>query len=162
MTIDWATIKSTVADEIGQAMSEVAAGDFAKYPIPGTPLAAIYTWDGSATVLASDTSEVSVSPASFIKLDVDGNWYKVASIDPDISITVEDLYSVGSYPSGATQTSKSSSGLPNPPSSGLFREKVGVPVADAVIDGVKDALDQAIINDVAEDVGNSVGPGVIV
>jgi hypothetical protein len=161
MTIDWGTIKNDVADAISAAMASVMAGDFAKWPIPAVPLAATYSWDGSTTVLTSDTSEVSDSPSSFIRLDSDGNWFKVVGVDENTSVTIEDIYSVG-IPSGSSGTSRALSGCPNPPTSGLFKTKLGTPIADAVLDGVKDALDQAVINDVADDAGNTVGPGVIV
>lgn len=162
MTIDWNGIKTSVANAISSAMGNAMSLDLARWPVPGIPLAATYTWDGSNTVLTPDTSEVSDSPASFIKLVADGNWYKVIAIDPNVSVTVQDFYSVGSFPSGSSGTEKASSACPNCPSQGGLNGKFGTPIANAVIDGVKTALDQAVINDVAEDVGNTVGPGVIV
>lgn len=162
MTINWAAIKDDVATVIASNMASVIAGDFASLPVSSVALAAVYTWNGSNTVLASDTSEVSASPSSYIRLDSDGKWYKVIAIDPDVSVTVQDVFSVGSYPSGSTPSSKSLSPLPAAPTSLTFKTKLGTPIANAVFDGVKSALDQAQINDVASDPGNTVGPGVIV
>jgi hypothetical protein len=161
MTINWGQIKSDVADDISAAMAAAMQADFSQWPIPAIPLSATYTWGGSTTVLTSDTSEVSDSPSSFIRLESDGNWFKVVGIDENVSVTIEDIYSVG-IPSGSGLSSKAVSGCPAPATSGLFRQKLGVPIADAIMDGVKDALDQAEINDVADDAGNTVGPGVIV
>lgn len=162
MTINWAQIKSDVAAAIGSEIATQQGIAIAQWPVPGIPLAATYTWQGNNTVLTPDTSEVSTSPASFIRLDSDNNWYKVTGITPNVSVTVEDTYGVGGYPSGSSGSSKASSAVPSPPSSGSISTQLGTPIAVAVVDGIKDALDQAIINDVASDAGNSVGPGVIV
>lgn len=79
---------------------------------PGTPptgptavaLGITYTWDGSTTILASDTSEVGVGV--WIRLDADGQWFKITSVDTDTSVTIENPFSL-TVPSGATQSSKS-------------------------------------------------------
>jgi type II secretory pathway pseudopilin PulG len=162
MTINWASIKTSVANAIGAELAAQQSAAIAQWPVPGIALTATYTWNGSSIVTTSDTSEVAVSPPSFIRLDSDNNWYKVISIDPNVSVTVEDTYGIGGFPSGASQSSKASSAVPSPPSTGSMTEKLGTPIAVAVMDGVKAALDQAVINDVADDPGNTVGPGVIV
>lgn len=162
MTINWAQIKLDVAEAIGTEFANQQSIALAQWPVPGIPLTSTYTWNGTNTVLTPDTSQVTVSPQSFIRLDSDNNWYGVVSINPNVSVTISDIYGVGGYPSGSSQSSKASSTLPSPPSASSMTEKLGTPIADAVIDGVKDALDQAVINDVAYDMGNTVGPGVIV
>lgn len=162
MTIAWATLKTTVASDIADALATAQAQAIAEFPTPSVALSATYTWDGTNTVLTSDTSEVTTSPETFIKLDADGKWYKVLSIVTDTSVTVEDTYSIGSFPTGSAGSSKALGAVPSPPTSGSLNTKLATPIAVAVVDGIKSALDQAIINDVADDIGNSVGPGVIV
>jgi hypothetical protein len=176
MTIPWATIKSDVADALATALAQVQSEAFAAFPIPSIPISATYTWDGTNTILTSDTSEVNVydpgdpppggttptTPASYIRLDSDGNWYKVIGIVTDTSITVEDTYNIGSFPTGSTASSKSDGPVPSPPSVDTMKEKLATPIAESVFDGVKDALDTAEIHDVADDLGNVVGPGVII
>lgn len=162
MTIDWAAIKDSVADAIAVDMANAAASSFAQLKVSNVPLHPSYTWDGTDTVLTSDTSQVSVSPPSFIRLQSNLNWYKVVAIDPNVSVTVQDVFGVGYFPTGSTLSVKSLGPLPAAPPSATFRDKMGVPIANAVVDGIKTALDQAQIEDVAGDSGNVVGPGVIV
>lgn len=161
MTIQWSTIKSSVSTAIANAMAQAMQADFSEWPIPTIPLTAVYTWNGSTTVTTPDTSQVTDNPASFIRLDSDGKWFKVVGVNPNVSVTIDDIYGVG-IPSGSSQSSKAISGCPAPANSGVFKQKLATPIADAIFDGVKDALDQAEINDVADDAGNTVGPGVIV
>lgn len=177
MAIDWAQIKLDVASALATALAEVQAQAFAALPIPSTLLIqGEYNWDGTDVVEADDTSEVvvydpgdpppggttPVTPASYIRFDPDGNWYKVVEIVTNVSVRVEDTFSVGSFPTGDAETSKSNGPVPSPPSSDSLKEKLAEPIAIAIFDGVKDALDEAVLNDVAYDDGNTVGPGVIV
>ena len=161
MTIDFAQIKLDVADAIAAALLAEQGAAFATLPVPTVALAATYTWNGTTTVTTPDTSEVSDSPSSYIRLDSDGKWFQVVGVTLNVSVTIQDVYNVG-IPTGATPSSKSTSPLPSMPSQSSLNDKLGTPIAVAVFDGVKDALDQAEINDVAFDSGNTVGPGVIV
>jgi hypothetical protein len=69
-----------------------------------TSLAATYTWDGTTTVLSSDTSEVTAG--EYISLDGSGAWYYVAAVTTDVSVTIVDVLSIGFIPSGATPSAK--------------------------------------------------------
>ncbi len=97
------TIQSTLTEKLEGNVDE--GNSSANMPveltktIPVVPLTTIYTWDGSAVVLTSDTSEVSVG--KFIRLAAGGDWYQIASIGPNVSVTVTDFYSIGSFPIGA-------------------------------------------------------------
>ncbi len=79
-----------------------------------------------------------------------------------MSVTVQDTFAVGSFPSGSASSSKANGPIPDPPSGSSLEDKLATPIANAVVDGIKSVLDQAEINDVADDLGNTVGPGVIV
>lgn len=78
-------------------------------------LTAVYTWPGgsgpSALVFCADTSEVVAG--DFIKLVSHGKWYKIAAINPNVSVTVEDTYGIGSYPAGSTPTARAMTTLPD-------------------------------------------------
>jgi len=174
MTIDWNTIKSDVADALDAALVAANGQAFAKFPMPEVALSASYTWNGTSTVTTSDTSEVTVydpgdpppsgttpvTPASYIKLDSDGNWYKVISITTDTSVTVQDTYGIGSFPSGSSGSSKALNPPPSPPAAGSFKDKLATPIADTIFDGVEEALDQAEISGTTSG-SDTIGPGVI-
>lgn len=102
------TIKQALTDNLESNLD----AQYASLPMPATALSAAYTWNSTATVTSSDTSEVAVN--TFIRLDSDANWFKILSIVPDTSITVEDTYSVGAFPSGATQSSIAAVDPPTP------------------------------------------------
>ncbi len=118
----------TIKQAISSNLESNLDGQYASLPMPATALSATYTWGGTATVTSSDTSEVVVN--NFIRLDSDGNWYKILSIIPNTSVTVEDTYVVGSFPSGATQSSIAAVDPP-PPLSGTGNMDT---FADAIAD----------------------------
>lgn len=69
---------------------------------PGT-----WTWDGSTTVLATNTTGISAvadNPGNFVRLDADGQFFRVTAIDPGVSVTIDNT-SGRTIPSGATGTS---------------------------------------------------------
>lgn len=66
--------------------------------IGSTALAGTWTWDGTSTVLATDTSQVVVG--DFIRLDADGQFYRIASVVTDTSVMIENLLGL-TIPSGA-------------------------------------------------------------
>jgi len=75
----------------------------------GTALTAVYTWNGTLTITTSDTSEVIVG--DWIRLDEDGQYFKIDSIILNTSVTVlnpENLV----VPSGATSSSKAVTSFP--------------------------------------------------
>lgn len=181
MTIDWDGIKGDVAVALSTALAEAQGQAFAAFPIPATPIAATYDWDGEGNIETDDTSEVTLGqaatgdplgsedpfiPPSYVRLDKteegepEGAWYKVIGIVENESIQVEDTYGIGEFPEGDTGSSKSDGAVPDPPSSEAFEDKLAVPIANALLDGVKEALDQAQITDVT-DGSDTVGPGVI-
>lgn len=171
MTIDWNSIKTSVANAAADALAEAQAQAFAQFPISATAIAATYVWDGTAVITTSDTSEVTIGdagsppgtptiPPSYIRLDSDSNWYKVVSIVPNTSIAIEDTFSVGGFPTGSTQSSKANAPIPAPPSAAGLENKLAVPLVDAILDGVRTALDTAEISGVTAG-SDAIGPGVI-
>ena len=95
------TIQNTLKEKLEGKVDEDNSS--ANMPVelgnPPTGLTTIYTWDGSQEVLTEDTSEVVVG--KFIRLAAGGDWYQIASINPNVSVTVTDFYSIGSFPIGA-------------------------------------------------------------
>ena len=71
---------------------------------PTTGIGTGYTWNGTTTVTSSDTSEVGVG--QWIRLDTDGQWFEVTAVDPNVSVTVANPFSL-TIPSGATSSSRS-------------------------------------------------------
>lgn len=69
-----------------------------------TSLAATYTWNGTATVTTSDTSEVTAG--EWITLDGSGAYYYVAAVTENTSVTVVDALGIGTIPSGSTPSAK--------------------------------------------------------
>lgn len=47
-----------------------------------------WTWDGTTTVLGTVTSQLRVG--SFIRADTDGQWFRVTSITPNVSVVIDD------------------------------------------------------------------------
>lgn len=69
-------------------------------------LTGTWTWAGpSLTVAATDTSQVVAG--DYIRLDSDGQWFPIASINPNVSVTITNPRSL-TIPSGATGSSRSS------------------------------------------------------
>ena len=64
-----------------------------------------YTWDGTVTVLAPDTSEL--SPGMLISLKSDGQFFRVVSIVANTSVLIDNPLSLV-IPSGATASEASS------------------------------------------------------
>lgn len=98
MALDFNTIKDDMALAIANAMAAASQDQMAALPILG--LGVDSTWDGTATVLTPDTTQIKVD--NFIKQNAIGNWYKVASVIPSTSIVVLDFYTIGSFPSGGS------------------------------------------------------------
>ena len=71
-------------------------------PTGPTTLTGTWTWDGTATVLATDTSQVSLADA--VGLDSDGQFFSVASVVPNTSVTIRNPAGL-TIPSGATGSS---------------------------------------------------------
>lgn len=69
----------------------------------GTDLSATYTWNGTTTITSADTSEVSVG--DFIGLKSDNQLFEIASIVPNVSITILNPGSL-SIPTGSTTSRK--------------------------------------------------------
>lgn len=51
-----------------------------------TALTGTWTWDGTTTVLATDTSQVRIG--SFIRADSDGQWFEVTAVNANVSVTI--------------------------------------------------------------------------
>ncbi len=67
-----------------------------------TSVTAVFTWDGTTTVLSGDTSEVAVN--DWIRLDSDGQWFQITSIVTDVSVTIANPDNL-TIPTGATARS---------------------------------------------------------
>ena len=184
MAIDWDTIKEETAVALADALATAQGQAFSTFPMQAVVIEADYAWGGGEIILTNDTSEVTEGtegtppedipttppleivatvPPSDIRYGDDGAWFRVAAINPNVSITVEDTFDVG-FPTGSGEgaSAKAASPIPNAPDSSSLQEKLADPIVNAIFDGVKEALDTAVINDVADDPGNVVGPGVIV
>jgi uncharacterized phage protein gp47/JayE len=69
---------------------------------PGT-----WTWDGTATILATDTTGISSTadnPGNFVRLDSDGQFFRVLSFVPNTSVTIDNTAG-RTIPIGATGSS---------------------------------------------------------
>ncbi len=75
----------------------------------GVDLAATYTWDGTTTVLSGDTSEVAVG--DYIRLAVDGQYFEITAIDPNVSVTIDNPNDLV-IPSGSTLSTKAVTSIP--------------------------------------------------
>jgi hypothetical protein len=67
-----------------------------------TTLLGTWTWDGTTTVLATNTSQVATG--NWIQLDSDGQFFKITAITPNTDVTIENPGSL-IIPSGATGSS---------------------------------------------------------
>ncbi len=111
-----ALIDGTIKEALVALLEGNLDGQYSDLNMPAVALVGSYSWDTTAVVLTDDTSDITVG--EFIRLDVDGVWYEVVGpIVAGVSVTIEDTYSVGSFPSGATQTSKATVPM-TPPLSG--------------------------------------------
>jgi hypothetical protein len=90
-------------DDVGPAVEIDSSIDLTNTLTPAA-LVATYTWDGTTTVLSADTSEVATG--NYIRLDSDGQWFKIISIVTDTSVEIENPDRL-TIPSGATQSSVS-------------------------------------------------------
>lgn len=68
----------------------------------GTALSGTWTWGGTTTVTATDTSQVIVG--SYIKLNTDGQWFKITAIVVNTNVTIDNTAG-WTIPSGATGSS---------------------------------------------------------
>lgn len=100
MAVDYSAVKDTVATAIGDALASSSGDSMATLDVPSIGVTA--TWDGTAVVLIPDTSLLNVD--NFIRENVSASWYKILSIIPNVSVTVEDTYAVGSFPTGGGPT----------------------------------------------------------
>ncbi len=110
--------------------------------IESTDLVAVFTWAGpSLTVTTPATGEVVVG--DFIRLDSDGQWFEIASIVPNTSVTILNPGSL-TVPTGATQSSvdtgadRVTQGLGGPPADSavggeetLFLDNIAIKAATA-------------------------------
>lgn len=162
MAINFDNIESIMAATIGTEMSDGINGNVGNLNIPPealTPIVAILNWDGSTTILTTDTSEFSDSGGEFLKLDADGGWFRTISLVTDTSIVIENLYNL-TIPTGSTSSSKSPFNLPEPADANSIEDSLGVAIAKAVRDALETFADDAEISGV--DAGtDTVGPGVI-
>ncbi len=76
--------------------------------IPTGPIIAAlvqtFTWDGTTVVTVPDTSEV--GPGNWIRLDSDNQFFQIASVQTNVSVTIENPLGL-TIPSDATPSSKS-------------------------------------------------------
>jgi hypothetical protein len=159
MSIDYGLIEGEMAVALSSGLESNLDSQYASLPITGVPLLAEFVWTGIETVSTTDTSQVEVD--KYIRLDADGNWYKIVAITVDANITVEDTYNLGTFPTGVTQSSLAIVDPPpplsaNPGSMDTFSEAI----ASAVTDGIKSALDNAEISGTTAGL-DTIGPGVI-
>lgn len=105
-------IDDSMEDAISEALEATVDTANATLPMPAQALSGSWAWSGTTTVTSTDTSEVAVD--TFIRLDSDGTWYKITSVTVDTEVEVDDVYGVGSYPSGSTQSSKARVDPPTP------------------------------------------------
>ena len=92
--VDRGEVIAYVDDGTGQAEATATAHDV---------LAAVFTWNGTTTVVTGDTSEV-VS-GDWIRLVSDGQWFEVDVVTAGVSVTILNPGS-DTIPSGATDTAK--------------------------------------------------------
>ncbi len=106
-------------------------------PFGGAPADLIQTlvWDGTTTILASDTSGIVAGDS--IRLNTDSQFFFVLKVVTNTSI----LISSGglTVPSGFTtssiaQSSRTAQALPAPPDEGKVKDAVGTPIAEPVVD----------------------------
>lgn len=92
--------ENTTNDPIETTLHEEVFGRLTGTP---TALAQTYTWDGTTTVLAGNTSEVVVG--DWIKLDADGQYFEISVVTPSTSVTILNPGGL-TIPTGATASSK--------------------------------------------------------
>lgn len=96
--LDFDQIKDDMALAIANAMAAASAQSSATAALSNLGVTA--TWDGTSTVLVSDTAGLSVG--NLIRLNSDGNWYRIDSpIVPDTSVPIQDVFNIGPIPSGS-------------------------------------------------------------
>ena len=101
-----------VTGAIGESDAEIGGIAITRLTAPvtaGVVLSATYTWDGTTTVLSGDTSEVSAG--DFLRLDVDGQYFEITSITPNVSVTISNPEALV-IPTGSSQSSKAITSLP--------------------------------------------------
>ena len=155
--IRYAEIEAQIATDIGAGISGGVNSSLAKLDVPATALVAVYTWDGTGVVATPDTSEVVVG--SFIRLDSDASWFRVAAILPNTSVFLANDYG-SAFPTGATPSSLSDVGLPPASSSESIEDSLGTAIAAAVVAALQTFAGQAEISGTTAGIA-TIGPGVI-
>lgn len=105
-TPDEVGILEAVSSAIGEADTDIGGRRQTRLLIPlpqATALNPVLTWNGSTTVLTGDTSEAAVD--DFIRLDVDGQFFKIISVVLNTSYEIENPDGL-IIPSGTTSSSK--------------------------------------------------------
>lgn len=101
---DYTQIKADMADALAAALAAATGDNFAQLLVSSLGIPA--TWGGTSTVTCPDTSQVAVG--NLVKASngaAAGAWYEVASITPNVSFVVTDIYNQGSFPSGGAPSS---------------------------------------------------------
>lgn len=96
--------------QLGQPAAE-AFGGLDPFVVDGRPRIraqpGTWTWQGSSIVLATDTSGLANGVNDRIRLDSDGQFFPIQSIDPNVSVTLEPTaltIPIGTGPTSATFT----------------------------------------------------------
>lgn len=105
-------IGDSVKEAISAKLEATSDASNSMLAVPSKTLSGTWIWDGTPTVLASDTSQV--APGEYIRLDNDAVWYEITSVTPGVSVLVVDSYGVGSISSGSTQSSLATVAPPPP------------------------------------------------
>jgi len=102
----YGVLSESYEDTYGMSYWDYFSGTFndvSAYPV--YDIAANYIWNGTTTITTTDTSEVEVEDN--IRLDSDNQWFNIISIDPNVSITIENpLSKTIPTGSGASASSK--------------------------------------------------------
>lgn len=157
MAIDFNAIEAQMASNIGTGMATGVNSSIANLNVPAAALAAVYTWNGTTTVNTPNTGEVAVGNS--IRLDSDGNWFRITAITPNTSVTIVSDYGA-TIPSGATQSSVTTVPLPAAASPSSMESSLGAAIAAAVRTALETFASDAEISGVDAG-GDTVGPGVI-
>lgn len=122
-------IGDSMEDAISAALEATTDATNATLLVPAQALSGSWEWDGTTTVTSTNTSEVAVD--TFIRLDSDGTWYQITSVTADTEVEVDDVYGVGSYPTGTSQSSKARIDPPVPVTGTGYMDIFASAIADA-------------------------------
>lgn len=171
MSIDYGQIETDMATTIASGLADNVSDGLSTLAIPGNDLTTIFTWNGVLFTLegegdktftlitGSDTSEVAVG--DYLRMgpaELAFVWFKVHSINTDVSVTLENVYS-GEAPIGANATMKAAA-TPPPPVPASSMEPLATAIARGVVEGLEKAFNSAEITGVSSGV-DTIGPGVI-